>query len=240
MTDLSKTLFIPLYFKYKESLGTKRIYDLEAVNFFEKSTINIEDFSEIDKDTLSFQRIISRTLIIDSMVKEALQDNAIDFIANLGCGLDFRNRRLDISIPWYNIDLPSVIDYREKAFSKISNEYNINGDILTQDFMNTFPNGKGIFIFEGLLMFFSQEEVIKILANIQNEFKSGFFIIHTFPEQATIIPSINSISNNQVLIKWRSNNPKFLEEKINIRHIKGSNLIKLQNENDFMINLYQW
>lgn len=239
MTDLSKTLFIPLYFKYKESIGRKKIYDDIAVDFFEKNLEKLKEFSEIDKDTLSFERIISRTIIIDKIIIEILNNNNIDYVINMGCGLDFRNRRLNLNIPWYNIDLEPVIDYRHKYFSKYSNEYDISGDMFSLDYGLFSGKRCGLFIFEGILMFFSEEEVIRILTNVKSKITNAYFIIHSFPEEDDVIPSIASISKKSI-IKWRMNNPKFIEKEVNIKHLQKYNLTKPNTQIDFMVNLYKY
>lgn len=239
MTDLSKTLFIPLYFKYKESIGRKKIYDDIAINFFKEKPEKLKEFSEMDKDNLSFDRIISRTIIIDKIIIEILNNNSIGFIVNMGCGLDFRNRRLNLNIPWYNIDLESVIDYRNSYFSKYSDEYNISGDIFSFDYGQFDEKGCGLFIFEGILMFFSQEEVVKILTDIKSQIASNYFVIHSFPEETGNIPSIKNITNKSI-IKWRMDNPKFLEKAVGIEHLEKHNLIKSNDKIDFMVNLYKY
>lgn len=240
MKNLSKTFFIPLYFKYKESINDKRIYDGEAVNFFKNNPDIIKDeLKDIDIDKESFERIIKRTLDIDKFLIEILSKEKIDFIFNIGCGLDFRNRRLETkNIPWYNIDLPEVIDYRKEMVSSYPNEYNISGNILEAGFWDKFPTGRGIFIFEGILMFFEKEEVYKTLKNIIEKFQNSFYIIHTFPEKELIIKSINALSKEN-LIKWRNSNTEILEEDLKLVYLRGENLSTEKVEKDFRINLYK-
>lgn len=240
MKNLSKTFFIPLYFKYKESINDKRIYDEEAVNFFKNNPDIIKnELKDIEVDKESFERIIKRSLIIDKFLIEILNKENIDFIFNIGCGLDFRNRRLEIKDKvWYNLDLSEVIDYRNEMISSYPNEYNISGNILETDFWEKFPKGRAIFIFEGILMFFEKEEVYKTLENISKKFQDSFYIIHTFPEKELIIKSINALSKEN-LIKWRNSNPEILEEDLKLKYLKGENLSTEKMEKDFRINLYK-
>ena len=85
MKNLSKTFFIPLYFKYKESINDKRIYDEEAVNFFKNNPDIIKnELKDIEVDKESFERIIKRSLIIDKFLIEILNKENIDFIFNIG------------------------------------------------------------------------------------------------------------------------------------------------------------
>lgn len=226
--NISKTLFIPLYFKYKESLGEKTIYDENAIKFFENNK-NILNFSEIDKDIASFTGTIARTLIIDKILLKLISKNEINFIVNIGCGLDFRNRRLQIkNIDWFNIDLKEVIDFRKNNTAPVLREHNIVGDILKFDFLNKLPKGKGIFIFEGLLMYFSERNVNFIISKLTKYFNNCHYIIESCPNefvnQPCLNPSIKSINEN-IMFKWGNNNPLLLE-KNGLKYIKGHKIME--------------
>ncbi|MFK4785240.1 class I SAM-dependent methyltransferase [Fusobacterium sp. MFO224] len=226
--NISKTLFIPLYFKYKESLEGKAIYDESAITFF-KSNKDILDFSEIDKDLASFTGTIARTLVIDKLIKNIISKHEIDFIANIGCGLDFRNRRLKIgNVDWYNIDLKEVIEFRKNNISSIPNEKNVIGDILKLDFLDNLPQGKGIFIFEGLLMYFTKKNVDFIMNHLTKNFNNCYYIIEVCPDefinQPGLNPSIKSINKN-IMFKWGNNNPLLLE-KNGLEYIKGHKIME--------------
>lgn len=225
MTGLSKTLFIPLYFKYKESIGKKEIYDQFSVDLFKNKVLTASNFKIFDSDLNSFNGVISRTIIIDNILEEELKKNDYDFIASLGCGLDFRNRRLDIKLPWFNVDLPEVIEYREELINRTVTEVNISGDILEPKFITSFPQGKGIFIFEGILMYFTKDEVYSILKKLASKFPGSLIIVEVCPDQITNIKnkneSIQALEDN-ICFKWGNNDPYKIENEIeNLVYEKG-------------------
>ena len=239
MTELSKTLFVPLYFKYKESIGEKEIYDPFSVHLFESGILSTSNFKIFDNDLKSFNGIISRTIIIDNILEEEVKKNDYDFVANIGCGLDFRNRRLSIKLPWYNIDLPEVIEYRNKIVDRTASEFNIPGNILDPKFISSFPQGKGIFIFEGILMFFTEDEVYSILKKITSNFPDSLIILEVCPEQIVNIKNMNesiqAIGEN-IHFKWGNNDPHKIENDIeNLVYENGFKIMEaLKNRWSFL------
>lgn len=207
MENLSKTLFIPFYFKYLESIGEKEIIEKEAVEFFSREeNKNILNFSSIEKDKNSFIGIIARTKIIDEYLLQLLKDKKIDNIFNIGCGLDFRNRRLKVEKNWYNIDLKEVIEFRKKEFSKYIYEKNICGNILEIEKWDFIPKEKNLFIFEGILMYFSKEEVYKIIEKLKNKSGKSYFIIETMAEELAQInhKAVHEVDKN-IGFRWGVN-----------------------------------
>ncbi|MCJ8342558.1 MAG: class I SAM-dependent methyltransferase [Cetobacterium sp.] len=224
MNEISKTLFIPFYFKYKESNGKKTLYDKEAIDFFsKKQNKNILNFPLIDKDINSFIGILSRTHIIDLYLLDLIDLYKIDNIFNIGCGLDFRNRRLDIKKSWFNIDLDEVISFRNNNFSPFPYETNIKANILNTINWNFIPYSTNVFILEGILMYFSEEEVYTIIRNLINKSKKAYFIIETSPEEMTLIkhPSVETINKN-LYFKWGTNNISSFSEKVNLKCLKSN------------------
>lgn len=216
MNNLSKTLFIPFYFKYLESIKkNKKFYDKEAVNFFSnKNNLKILDFNLIEKDINSFNGVISRTLIIDKYLKNILNTEKCN-VFNIGCGLDFRNRRLGLEkINWFNIDLPEVIKYREVFNNKLYNEKDISANILETDKWDFIPCENNIFIFEGILMFFKEENVKAIIKTLKNKSKKSWFIIETLYKFENMKhPSVNRAVDESLTFKWGTVNlEKFAQD----------------------------
>lgn len=60
--------------------------------------------------------VVVRTRVIDRYVVDAVADGC-DAVVNLGAGLDARPHRLGLpsSLQWFEIDLPSLVSYKESA-----------------------------------------------------------------------------------------------------------------------------
>lgn len=210
MKAISKTLFVPLYFKYLESMSDKNIYDNEAVYFFEKVGIDNIDFNSFKNDVNTYTGTIARTLLIDRYLLSSINlFKNMDFnIINIACGLDFRNRRLGLnSVPNINIDLQDVIELREKYFPAHKNEHNKVGDITDIKNWNFIPKGNNIFILEGILMYFSKKNVIEIFRTLKKKSDNSLFIFEVLPEMSPDVkhPTISKISKN-LDVKWGCNN----------------------------------
>ena len=103
-----------------------------------------------------------------------------------------------------------MIEYRGELIDQISTETNISGNILEPEFINSFPKGKGIFIFEGILMYFTKDEVYSILKKLASNFPDSLIIVEVCPDQITNIKnenkSIQAIEKN-ICFKWGNNDP---------------------------------
>jgi methyltransferase (TIGR00027 family) len=62
--------------------------------------------------------VVVRTRVIDRYVADAVADGC-DAVVNIGAGLDTRPHRLDLptSLQWFEIDLPSMVSYKEDALA---------------------------------------------------------------------------------------------------------------------------
>lgn len=245
MKNISKTLFIPFYCRFKESTGSKLIYDREAVDFFQsKKYKNIIDFSTIDKNTLA--GTIARTLLIDKYLLSALDKNISENkkcnVFNIGCGLDFRNRRLNLSdISWTNIDLPEVIEFRKNNFKTFENEQNISVDIDSIDKWNFIPFENNIFILEGILMYFDEEHIIKFIKKLVKQSKKCWFIIETVPEITKTItnPSVKKISS-EIIFKWGCNNIDKFANSLNLCYLEGTSTVEILKDRWDFIELEKY
>ncbi len=232
MNNLSKTLFIPFYFKYLESIGEKTLYEKEAVSFFSKEeNKNILPFSVIAKDNNSFCGVLARTKIIDNYLLKLLKEKKIDNIFNIGCGLDFKNRRLEIEKPWFNIDLDSVIKFRMEHFPSAKFEKNISADILKSKEWDFIPFGHNIFILEGILMYFPEEIVYTIIENLKAKSEKSYFIIETMPEELSTMKhkSVNAIDND-IHFEWGVNNIEDVAKKGKLNLLHSTRYIDLFQE----------
>ena len=94
-------------------------------------------------------------------------------IVSIGCGLDTRFERVDNGkITWYNLDLPEVIENRKLLFKENDRVKNISKSVFESDWTKeVVTDGKELLIIsEGVLMFFNENEVKKVLEILVNNF----------------------------------------------------------------------
>lgn len=171
LSGVPETMLIPMYARYLESKRKKRdFYDLTAVRVIESMNCDCKRFG---KSKLNMWGCAARTTILDTLVKEYVKRNPKAYIVNIGCGLDDRFRRVDNgNIHWYNIDLPEVIKIRESIIKPHKRVVNISKSILDFSWIDEIVcKSEILFICEGVLMYFEEEEVRELFDTISNNFE---------------------------------------------------------------------
>ena len=173
--DVQETALIPLAIRANETKRKNaRIHDEKAVEIIETLGVNTRDMDKF----FSHEGVVARTILFDRTLKRLLAKYSDAVCINIGCGLDDRFSRMDNGkIRWFNVDLPDSIEVRRKVFTKTEREYMLAGDILKTDWIKDIPKADvAIVIAEGLLMYFSKEQVKTILNNITGSFSRGFLL----------------------------------------------------------------
>jgi O-methyltransferase involved in polyketide biosynthesis len=185
LLPISETLFIPLLARATETARDNPIIsDRKSVEILK--TMNLED-KITDGGQISTLGILARTKIIDDEVGHILSRNANATIINLGAGLDTRITRIDnCLLKWYDLDLPDVIRFRSRFFSESKHVQFIPKSVLDTTWteqINISENSTVIVIAEGLLMYFSKEDISKILALLSKQFPGAhmfFDVVHSY------------------------------------------------------------
>ena len=141
----------------------------------------------VDGGEISTLGILARTKVIDEEIKKLLTKNPNTTLINLDAGLDTRIFRLDNNIlKWHDLDLPEVITLRSHFFHENERIHFISKSVLdvswTSD-ISTSENENIIIIAEGLLMYFSEEEVKQIFHILSKHFPGAhmyFDVVHNF------------------------------------------------------------
>ena len=173
--DVQETALIPLAIRANETKRENaRIHDEKAVEIIDTLGINTKALDKF----FSHEGVVARTVLFDRAVKKLLERYPDAVCVNIGCGLDDRFSRVDNGrIKWFNVDLPDSIEVRRKIFKETEREHMLAGDILVTDWTRQIPQaGVTIVIAEGLLMYFSREQVETILNNITDSFDRGFLL----------------------------------------------------------------
>lgn len=173
--DVQETALIPLAVRAVESKRKNaRIYDKKAVEITDSLSVDTKKYDRF----FSHEGVVARTIILDREVKKLLKKYPHAVCVNIGCGLDNRFSRVDNgTVQWFNVDLPDSIEVRKKVFTETAREHMLASDILADGWTENLPKGKvTIIIAEGLLMYFSEEQVKKILNSITDYFEKGFIL----------------------------------------------------------------
>lgn len=185
LLPISETLFIPLVARATETARDNPIISDKRSTEILK-TLKLDN-KITDGGQISTLGILARTKIIDEEVNRIISQNANVTIINLGVGLDTRIARIDNDLlKWYDLDLPDVIQFRRQFFSENESVQFISKSVLDTTWteqIDTSKNSTIIIIAEGLLMYFTEEEVSQIFTLMANRFSGAhmfFDVIHSY------------------------------------------------------------
>lgn len=178
--DVETTALIPVAIKANETLRKNpRIRDEVAVEIINTLGIDTEPFDKF----MSHEGVIARTVMLDRMVKDFIAKNPSAVIVNIGAGFDNRFSSVDNgSISWFDLDLPDSIELRKKVFSAHERVSMISGSVFEESWCKAVKeavektNSKVLFIAEGVFMYFTLEEIKKLLSVLKTNFPHATLI----------------------------------------------------------------
>ena len=186
LTDEKETLFIPLSGKALDFRSKNSVLnDKKANEIIEKVGIDSTTQNKIGA------KIGARTLAVrakqyDEWTKDFITKNKNAVVVHLGCGLDARITRVQppSSIAWFDIDYPEVISLRKEFYSETEEYKMIASSITAQNWLETIPADRPVFIIaEGVFEYLSEEEVKTLLNRLTNYFPHGqiaFDVMNSF------------------------------------------------------------
>ena len=120
-----------------------------------------------------------RLLQLDRVAQTFLAVHPDGVIVHIGCGLDTRFERVCSELPdnrqvmWYDLDLPPVIDLRRKLLDQTAHYKMIAAsvlDLMWLDVVDVHPDRPFLFIAEGVLMYFLEAEVRRLVLALRERF----------------------------------------------------------------------
>ena len=177
--DVQTTALIPVAIKASESLRKNaRIHDDVAVEMIKTLGIDTKPFDKF----MSHEGVVARTVMLDKMVRQYIEENPQAVIVNVGAGFDNRFSRVDNGkIRWIDLDLPDSIELRRKVFDEKERVTMISGNALSDEWVSavkTAASGQKPFLFlaEGFFMYLTMEEIKTFLSILKTNFPNGTLI----------------------------------------------------------------
>ena len=126
-----------------------------------------------------------RSLTFDQAVQNWMADNPGGTVIELGAGLETQFHRIDDGkVYWYAVDVPEAIDVREKYIPSNERLINLRKSALDFSWMDEIEMGnpaKAFVSCQGLLMYFKNEQVKKLLTAISERFPQAQIMFDTIP-----------------------------------------------------------
>lgn len=178
LNAVEETLLITLYMRAKES-GRKNaiIRDELACKLVDKIDY---DFAKFDKASMSALGCVIRGRHFDRKVQDFIYRTRQPVVVNIGCGLDTRYQRIKEkrNAIFYELDLPEVIVLRERLLPPADkNNIPLAASLLETEWIDELckkhPESQFIFILEGVVMYFYEEQVRALLKRLASHFPGG-------------------------------------------------------------------
>jgi O-methyltransferase involved in polyketide biosynthesis len=178
---VQETLILPLWARAKEAEKKNPIiYDTYARDIVARIDY---DFSTIEAGQVADHQIVwaIRAYNFDNIVKTFLAHNSNAVVVNIGAGLDTTFQRLDNGdVLWVNIDLPDVVDLRQKLIPDSEQEITIAKSVFDFTWMDDITRqtkGRSImFTAAGVLCYFEVREVETLFRKLAAVYPSAHFI----------------------------------------------------------------
>lgn len=177
LSGVPETMLIPMYARACESKKKNpAFFDQYAVELIDKLDY---DFSKFDAGKMSLWGCAARTIILDREVKAFIEKHPNCTCINLGCGLDTRFHRVDNgTIRWYNVDFQETAELRAQVLPQAERETMIIGSALEDNWIKEVrAEGEVLFILEGLIMYFTADEIKNMMRMIQKAFPNCTLLI---------------------------------------------------------------
>ncbi len=173
LKNVAETLLIPLYYR---AIETQRpdalIKDDKAVEMIERLDC---DFSRLQLRGHDKIAVIMRVMQFDRFAREFLVRNPDGAIVHIGCGLDTRFERVDNGrVEWYDLDLPEVVELRQKLVSWDMERYHLLSgsvfDVAWMEALQAHSQRPKLFLAEGVFPYFEEAQIKSLVLALHTHF----------------------------------------------------------------------
>jgi methyltransferase (TIGR00027 family) len=220
LSDVEKTLLIPLYIRALESQRPDALIKDERA----EAVVRQLDQESLRK-TAALTEDTGRAVVIlkgrefDRIARDFMARNADAAVVHVGCGLDTRFERVaerDGRVEWYDLDLPEVIALRRKLVGGEGPRHHFLACSVLESGWQDAISAKGrrpfLFLAEGVLMYFEEGQVKTLVRSLRDRFPGAELVFDAFS------PFHVRIHNNKVdrtgigsHLRWALKNGRDLE-----------------------------
>lgn len=173
LDGVSETLLMTLFVRARESQRPDgMIKDEMAVAMVNQIDC---DFSRLKMQRHDEIAVIMRMKKFDNHVCDFLAQNPDAVVLHIGCGLDTRFERVDNKrVEWFDLDIPDVMELREKLLNKKDDRYHtlamsIFDDEWIREIHQAMPRPL-LCVAEGVLPYFTETQVKSLFLRLRENF----------------------------------------------------------------------
>lgn len=228
VTGVPETMIQTLYARAKETQKPNaKIRDEIAVEIVGKMDY---DFSKADADKMMSSGVIARTIVLDQMVGEYLDNHPNSIVVNIACGMDTRCYRMQGKyVRWYNVDLPETMDIRRRFLTESGPVYQIAKSAMDASYIDdiTYDGENVLVVIEGLSMYLQEGDIKQIFAIIENAFPKATVMIETMSPFVAHHVKEKSIEGSNAKFSWSVKNGRELQRIIpSFTYLKEVSLVE--------------
>lgn len=209
MTNESLTLFIPLYGK---ALMSREGFLPDPTAEEIVDTVDY-DFSTVDQSRKLAIYMAMRARFFDMIARNVAKAQPDSPIIQLGVGLDSRVKRVPCGNPWYDLDLPEVIDLRRRYFQEDERYHMIAAPALPADWLEQLPDGAptALVLMEGLSMYLSEEDMRSLLRALGERYEDVLVVFDAYSRAAARLSALkNPVNAVKAKIDFAMDDPQQL------------------------------
>lgn len=186
LDGVAETLLLTLYIRALESQRPDSLLqDEKAVTLVNRMNYDFSRFTRIKMDENDKLTIILRNREFDRYARDFIAHNPEAVVVHIGCGLDSRFERVDNGqVEWYDLDLPEVIELRRKLIGGEGPHYHLLSysvfDSAWLDVVKVHSQRPFLFLAEGVLMYFQEEQVRSLVLTLRDNFPGAELVCDAF------------------------------------------------------------
>jgi O-methyltransferase involved in polyketide biosynthesis len=178
LVSAQQTLLMPLWARAMESKHRSPILrDKKAVDICRDLDFEFAEFESRNVDSVGY---CVRASLIDTLVREFIDENPDGSVVEFGPGLDSRYERVaNESVQWYEIELPEAASLRQRFFEHSNRRRLISGSIIDPDWreiVSAAGHSKLMFVAEGVFYFLSRQELARLFSSLADVFPGSCIV----------------------------------------------------------------
>jgi O-methyltransferase involved in polyketide biosynthesis len=185
LSGVTETLLMPLYIRALESQRSDALLkDEKAVALVRQMDYDSSRIlAKVDEEVRV--AVLLRNRQIDQHAQDFLKRNPDAVVVHIGCGLDARFERVDNGrVEWYDLDLPEVIELRQKLIGGEGGRYHfLAGSVLDSAWLDTVSLHRQrpfLFLAEGVLIYFEEAQVKSLVLTLKEHFPAAELVFDAF------------------------------------------------------------
>lgn len=200
--NVSETLLIPLWMRATDPV----LHDERSMEIVRRIDYDFEKFA-IDRNSRIGVRL--RTRYLQGVIQEFIDSHDRAVIVMLGCGLDPQAQRVENrrKAQFYAVDLPDVVALRRRFLPDCEYERGIAASVFETAWMDELRNRHAdasfLFVAEGVMMYFTEEENRRLLSHLAARFPQAEFYLERISRMAVRMRNRHkSVSQTAARFLW--------------------------------------